>query len=69
MSAATACAYLPVRYAVGDEQQVKVRCGRLIATQYGRLGVLVERHRGGLFELYSPTGRSCGGFGRPPGIG
>ena len=53
MSTATACAYLPLRYAVGDEQQVKVRCGQLIATQYGRLGVVIERRRGGLFELYS----------------
>jgi hypothetical protein len=42
-----------LRYVVGDEQQVNVRCGQLITTQYGRLGVVFERHRGGLFELYS----------------
>ena len=46
-AARRSCVYLPLRYAVGDEQQVKVRCGRLIATQYGRLGVVFERHRGG----------------------
>jgi hypothetical protein len=42
-----------LRYDVGDEQQVKIRCGQLIATQYGQLGVVFERHRNGLFELYS----------------
>jgi hypothetical protein len=42
-----------VRYDVRDEPQVKVRCGQLIATQYGRPGIVFERHRGGLFGLYS----------------
>jgi hypothetical protein len=42
-----------LRYDVGDEQRVKIRCGQLVATQYGQLGVVFERQRNGLFELYS----------------
>jgi hypothetical protein len=42
-----------LRYDVRDEHQVKVRSGQLIATQYGQLGLVFERHHGGLFELYS----------------